>query len=58
MQKAISRADRLGDQGAAVELRTRLLELYANHLRRGGRENDVPRWARDDLTVIRSRYHH
>jgi dienelactone hydrolase len=52
IRKAVGRADRRGDQAAGVELRTRLLELYANHIRRGGRPEDVPKWARDDIAGL------
>lgn len=52
LRKAISRADRRGDAEAGTELRTRLVELYFNHLRRGGDPQDVPKWARDDLEAL------
>jgi len=51
LRKAIRRADDDGRLEQAAELRNRLMELYFNHLRRGGDPDDVPRWARDDLAA-------
>lgn len=52
LRKAISRADRRGDNDAGVELRTKLVSIYYNHLRRGGDPQDVPRWAKNDLEAL------
>lgn len=54
IRKAIARADKRGDTRSMAEMRIKLLELYQEHIVRGGDPADIPVWARRDLESARA----